>query len=467
MPYPGQVAGKTGHADIVRNPDVQSFLQRCCDVPRPTPDDIKKLLSEASDAVCFGEQQLPGIVLALDGSSYEASPDGGFPSRRIGYVKISSVALDMERYKGLRVPGARTVDPLVVNALLKDTEAFSMALPGAYVIPAGRQSSKEGFRYELQNYLMSDRTRLAKHTLYDTLQTVWHAMDRIEPDGKGGHFLKVGCTEDLCDGKAAVDVKTNTGKCNSCGADILFVDSLRLHEPFMETGDNQAVLNRLMNGIEHLLMLHYVLYLREVNPKLLSRLCIISDGPLALFGEMAPLHRGIMKILGVIREQQHAAGLDEPLIIGFSKTGRIVEHFASIDNLIAEAQAPHSFVFPVSDEYRYTYLEPAKDKTVNHGKETYYGQDFYIRMPSGRGFVMGLPYPFSDRSRSDFQTAKTDLSNYKATIGRALRVIKEFESDLYGSSLVPITLAHQHASISLKPGGRVLDILSRQSLKND
>lgn len=466
MPYPGQTAGKTGHADIVRNPDVQSFLQRCCDVPRPTPDDIKKLLAEASDAVSFGDHDLPSIVLALDGSSYEASPDGVFPSRRIGYVKISSVALEMERYQGLRSLGTRTIDPLLVNALLKDTEAFSMALPGAYVVPTGRQSAKEGFRYELQNYIMSERTQLAKHTLYDTLQAIWEAMGRIESDCDGRHFLKVGCVEDLCEGKAAVDLKTSRGKCDGCGAEILFVNSLRLHEPFMETGDNQAVLNRLMNGIEHLLMLHYVLYLGDVNPKLLARLCIISDGPLALFGEMAPLHRGIMKILGSIRDKQRTAGLDEPLIIGFSKTGRIVEHFSSIENLIAEAQPPHSFVFPISDEYRYSYLEPAKDKSVNHGKETYYGQDFYIRMPSGRGFVMGLPYPFEDRSRTDFQTAKTDLSYYKGTIGRALRVVKEFESDLYGSSLVPITLAHQHASISLKPGGRVLDILSKNSLKN-
>jgi hypothetical protein len=67
------------------------------------------------------------------------------------------------------------------------------------------------------------------------------------------------------------------------------------------------------------------------------------------------------------------------LILGFSKTGRIVEHFTAIENLIAESQPPKSFVFPISDAYRYIYLEPAKDPTVNHGKETYYGQDFYIR----------------------------------------------------------------------------------------
>jgi len=66
----------------------------------------------------------------------------------------------------------------------------------------------------------------------------------------------------------------------------------------------------------------------------------------------------------------------------------------AIENIIADVQPPNSFGSPISDAYRYGYLKPAKDPTVNHGNETYYGQDFYICMPSGRGFVMGLPYPF-------------------------------------------------------------------------
>ena len=433
MPYPGQVASKTGHVDIVRNPAVQSFLQRCSDVPRPTPEDIREALKSSDNIATFEEHDLPGVVLALDGSSYEAAPDQVYPSRSIGYVKISSVALDMQRYNGLRVPGTHTIDPMTVNALLKDTEAFSMALPGAYVVPAGRQTAREGFQYELQGYVASERTRLGKHTLYDTLVKIWDAMDRLQTRSNGERYLEVGCPEDACEGKVEVSVKLGTGPCAECAAQVLLTNSLRLHEPFMEAGSNEHVLNRLMNGVEHLLMLHYVLYLYDVNPQLLSRLCIISDGPLAVFGEMASLHRGIMKLLGDIRDEQRNCGRVEPLILGFSKSGRIVEHFAAIENLLLEVQTPGGVVFPVSDE-------PTKDPSVNHGKETYYGQDFYIRTPSGRGFVMGLPYPFENKGRTDFQTAKTEICHYGSVIGRALRVIREFEFDLYGASLVPITL---------------------------
>ena len=165
----------------------------------------------------------------------------------------------------------------------------------------------------------------------------WGALRRLLEAG-----VYLSAVLDSCGGIADVYLDTHKGICSQCAGEVLFGNSLRLHEPFMDNGENQTVLNRLMNGVEHFLMLHYVLYLREVNPKLLSQLCIISDGPLALFGEVAPLHRGIMKILGSIRKQQNADGLQEPLMLGFSKSGRVVEHFAAVEGLIADVQGPSS-----------------------------------------------------------------------------------------------------------------------------
>jgi hypothetical protein len=39
--------------------------------------------------------------------------------------------------------------------------------------------------------------------------------------------------------------------------------------------------------------------------------------------------------------------------------------------------------------------------------------------------------------------------------------------DLYDNALVPVALAHRHASISLVPGGKVLDLLVRSGLGVD
>jgi hypothetical protein len=98
----------------------------------------------------------------------------------------------------------------------------------------------------------------------------------------------------------------------------------------------------------------------------------------------------------------------------------------------------------------------------NHGKDTYYGQDFFVGTQKGHDFFVALPYPFGTKG-DGFQGSKTEIARY-GNIARALRVIREFESELYGDSLVPVALAHRHTSISLKPGGRVFDIMAKRAM---
>ena len=45
-----------------------------------------------------------------------------------------------------------------------------------------------------------------------------------------------------------------------------------------------------------------------------------------------------------------------------------------------------------------------------------------------------------------------------------MNVLTHFELELYENAIIPIALAHRHASISLVPGGKVLDILSKKGL---
>jgi hypothetical protein len=121
----------------------------------------------------------------------------------------------------------------------------------------------------------------------------------------------------------------------------------------------------------------------------------------------------------------------------------------------------------VSDDYRGDYIKQT-DPTANFGDETYYGQDIIFHTSRSNTFVIGLPYPWFDKRLGEgsrlerelaFKVAKSDLANYP-DLARALDVVRLFESDLFRGSIVPILLAHRHASISLVPGGRVLDIAS-------
>jgi hypothetical protein len=82
-------------------------------------------------------------------------------------------------------------------------------------------------------------------------------------------------------------------------------------------------------------------------------------------------------------------------------------------------------------------------------------------------FVFALPYPFASKaSADDFVNDKVEIERYE-TLNRALRLITEVDTDLYKNALTPIALTHKYTAISLKPGGRVLDIMGRLSVSRD
>jgi len=223
------------------------------------------------------------------------------------------------------------------------------------------------------------------------------------------------------------------------------------------------VLGRFMNIVEHLLPIHYIRFLAEKSLRTLSNVAFFVDGPLAVFGTAAWMHGAILRFLGNVNSELHSLSLSPVLILGLQKSGQIVDHNCLIDRFI-----PSNRLFVIDDEYRYKWIlsnrEPAED---GFGAETYYGQDFIFKTPSGRTFVFALPYPFTSKADPaiDFINDKVKLENY-ANLNRTLALIHHFESDLYKNAVVPIALAHRYTAISLMPGGRVLDILTRSSLEN-
>jgi hypothetical protein len=131
------------------------------------------------------------------------------------------------------------------------------------------------------------------------------------------------------------------------------------------------------------------------------------------------------------------------------------------------ARLPNGVLRVIDDDYRNHYITGADSPATNFGNETYYGQDFLFKTEKGRIFNFALPYPFKDKATVGdlpFAKAKVELSAYGNLIARACDLIRHFEMDLYDNALVPVALAHRHASISLVPGGKMLDLLVRTEL---
>jgi hypothetical protein len=209
-----------------------------------------------------------------------------------------------------------------------------------------------------------------------------------------------------------------------------------------------------MNALEVLLLAHYIRDLLKKDLGTLSGFCFLVDGPLAVFGEPAWLCRPIQQLMFDANEQLARHGLPNFLVIGIQKTGPVAEHAEAI----ARHVAPNSIRL-VDDVYRDQFVRQVSSDS-NFGNDTYYGQDFIYRSSKLGAYVFAIPYPYRTKDSVNgvpFKSAKTRLESYNE-LPRALDVVRTFECDLYANSLVPIIIAHRHASISRVPGGKVLDI---------
>jgi hypothetical protein len=249
--------------------------------------------------------------------------------------------------------------------------------------------------------------------------------------------------------------------CPSCGLPVYATDWLRLHEGISDFGDNTSAMTRMMNAVEHLLLAAFILELRQNNPAALTRIAFVIDGPLALFGEPAKLHKRLMFLIYEANTWLEQHGLEPALIMGLQKTGTVMDHARLLERFL-----PNGVIRVVDDEYRERYINGRDTPSANFGNETYYGQDFLFKTERGRIFNFALPYPFPDKAASGraFASLKSETHRYGSLIKRACDLIRHFELDLYENAIVPVALAHRHASISMVPGGKVLDLIARAGL---
>jgi len=458
VPYEREYADKSSHYDLIKNPDVGGFLDECSYLQEPS--------EQQTEAICSPFWELPRedecgtikSIIAIDGSYYESAVDDRFPSTRIAYMKIGSVYVDMRDWQSLRVMDDRYVDPFRVAKLLDSKGALALILPSSNVVYRGKQSVRDSFRYALHQQLSAMRP-VEDEERY-SIRSVLAEMASLRDDQAEIRLHK--CPRCLVEYENGIrlDPIHGTGKCAGCDTDLFVSDALRVWEDVSEYHANTEPLTRLMVAIEHLTMVNYISYIRDHDLDTLSSTAFFVDGPLAIFGNPAWLHASIMKFLASVNRRLIDAGRRPLLIIGLQKTGQVVDFARAICRYI-----PNGSIMPITDDYRYTYILSGREPAAKgFGSETYYGQDFIYKTPSGRVFVLALPYPFADKSPVDgvtFACAKVDMARYQR-LGTAAALIRHFESDLYTNAVVPVALAHKHTAISLVPGGKVLDQLTKQ-----
>ena len=408
------------------------------------------------------DDKLPSFVVAVDGSSHETSIDDKLPSTKVGYIKVGSILIDLEKYGSLHE--GKYVDPFKVAELQDDNSSLTFSVPSANIRWGGKNNVRDSFRAFVDHQFYGVRTRFSEHDPFTSLRSTLFHLASLRPGELhtgDPRKLKIYRCPDCGNGPIEVQDIPDQQKCSICGADVYPTDCLRIWEDVNDYQSNQIAISRLMIVLEHIIPFHYIRHLFKNAPLLLSGMAFFIDGPLAFYGNPAWMHRSVMIFLQEVNRKLNKHGQLPLTIIGLQKTGQVVDHVNLIDRYI-----PKNRLLAIDDDYRYKFIISGRDpSSQGFGFETYYGQDFIFKTSTGRTFVFALPYPYpsKDLPGKEFPKEKIKFENYPQ-LPLALRLITHLESDLYENAVVPIALAHRFTAISFEPGGRVLDLLTRKAL---
>lgn len=459
MPYEGEYAGYTPIKRIAENNRVKDLLKSYDVLSAPiasgtfaggltevTPDNLPRRVGWT-----------PEYVISVDGSLAETPVDNGYPGAEVGYLTVATVLLNLKKMKEL--DAKRPVDPALFRET-RNTTPVDDVLPGCNVVFKGETSPAASLRRAVINLFANQRAFSTGESLLDTYELLLS----YKPASSQNCPYGEGCGSSSPDGMYTRGAGTYTCACPSA-LPLHSTDALRFHERFNESGKNGEIFAEIMTVIERVWLVHVLRGLEaQGHLNALTRLAVVMDGPLAVFGQPAWISQAINKELERLNNILRAATGSDMLIIGVEKTGFFVEHFETLckaadKGLIPLPIKPQTALLLTDDYIKKQVI--FSDGKKPYGEQTYFGRKFFYRTKSGARLVATLPY--FDRTHKDLTTA---FPSQFPRLADALNVFDELISSQYPNALLPLTLAHSQAAIPLRHGVRVLERLARELINS-
>ncbi|MFI5486836.1 hypothetical protein ACIBXA_15515 [Micromonospora echinaurantiaca] len=398
------------------------------------------------------------IAITVDGSDSEVEATREYPTIKVGYIRVAGSLLDIEKLKSSRSNGV--VNPIELRRSY-DAYAFDAALPGSGLVLPG-SSGRDTWRQEIDRFLRDstidnrskDNPNVPDLTLADALLMMHGSPGRPATDipirtcPTCAHKFEPG---------AEPRVTKDGSACPECNGSLYLGDVLRTHDEYVEEGSNQTSMTRVMVISERLMTLGYMdSFVAEYdNPdEILRRTIFITDGPLALFGVVAPLKRRLTEYHSALHKWGQSKGVTVPLLVGIEKSGRFVEHAELIKELI-----PKGYVMNLTTKY----INRITGRPANHvyGKDEFYGRRFVYRTNAGDPLVITVPpragvLPYEGEGAEDFASYPT--------LRTVCEVLDRVRTRLYPNAVIPVALAHNAASLPLGVGHSVLRAMAQRGI---
>jgi hypothetical protein len=433
MPYwqvrgrkPFERASKIAHSEIIKTPLVQEFVEGAT---LPSPPSKKSIRTKI--------QTLPAAsstiktVIAIDGGFNETYVREEFPSASIAFLTFGPLMLDLADLAVLDETPFIGPDDM---AQLKRLERFSLVVPTRAVRAPGAKTFRHGVRKSIHDFL--EKYPELHSALQWLLFEGWHeASERQKrqiPRCPNPHCFREEITFRWDDPVEK--------PCPECKEPVYLSDALRLYEEIHEDTGASGILGYLLTALEQVVLVHIIRWAWDRKPDLLREILLVKDGPLAFFGQTAPLHAPMRNLMTFLAQE----GGKKPLInlIGVEKTGPAVEHAM----LIEDQLEPEEFLL-LDNEYIYKHVTPGDPVTQIFGTNTYYGAKIIFKGPANDTYVGTVPTGLhKPKPKFDELYNGADV----------LRTTSKLRCSMYDNALVPVALANRLVSLADVPSTEIL-----------
>lgn len=451
MPYSTERASRLGHVDTVRSEAVKEALQRwAITSSRPkSGEEIEKNCRALTELDQHGQLADIDFSITIDGSDTEVETTREHPTVKVGYLRVAGSVVRIDAFRSQAK--LRHIDPRVVRQ--SHTEyAFDVALPGSQLTLPGL-SGVDTWRTELDAFLHTAR--------FDSSTSMTLADGLLALHGtRGAPAAEIALRVCPSCGLKPTPPQTITvgaegGTCPGCTGQLYLADVLRTHEEYNVEGSNFTPMGRVMTAAERLMSVCYLNFFADEAPEVLRHTVFVTDGPLALFGPLAPLKRRFQEHLSDLTAWCAERGLSAPLVVGIEKSGAFVEHAELIKEFI-----PAGHVMRLTNAY--INRISGRPETNHYGVDEFYGRRFIYRTTTGDPLVITvLPAPnLSPYEDGDIVEA---WESYP-TLRLICQLLDSLRTRMYENAVIPVALAHSAAALPLGVGRSVLTMMAQQNI---
>jgi hypothetical protein len=440
---PIERASKIAHIEIIKNADVQAYIEQCILPAPPDPASLSSLLRDAKDI----DVSEVTTVIAVDGGYTETFVREEYPSACVTFFTFGPLLFKLSDLRSL--DAKRFIAPEDLQKL-KNIERYTLVLPTKGIRHKGQPSLAATIRRAVYDFFEQKRGADDEQLMTSLRWFLFRRWKRTPDDSATVDLAH--CPFDCEQGPIAFRHCDATQRpCPTCDRPVYLTDVFRLHERVDEETGGSGIAAYVMTMLEQLVLVHLIHNILNLKESLLRQILFVKDGPLAFFGLVAPLYKPMRELVEHLLSEPRGPSGPTLRLVGLEKSGAFVEHAGSIQDRLR----PGSF-FVVGDDYIRKYIVPGGDGSTSYGQNTYYGQKIFFRAKTGEMHVATVPAKaFTGSPKPE------DIPHLDEVLG----LVGELKCSMYDNALIPVALANKLVSLSDFPSQRILTTFARASVK--